>query len=132
MSVVNNSFQRILRKALTTGPQLQIEELRSPVEGKRLHRISASAGSLRVHTVLSYCRVVSLRSARRQRAGEAARHIAPQTGLIRIGTGRDAADTSFATLFGPVAFSSMKVTMEPMDGKVPQYRTDAISTASPG
>ena len=30
--------------------------------------------------------------------------LAPQTGLIRIGTGRDAADTSFATFFGPVKF----------------------------
>jgi transglutaminase-like putative cysteine protease len=55
--------------------------------------------------------------------------LAPQTGLIRIGTGRDAADTSFATLFGAAAFSSMKVTMEPMDGNIPHYRTDAISTA---
>ena len=36
--------------------------------------------------------------------------LAPQTGLIRIGTGRDAADTSFATFFGLVKFLSMKVT----------------------
>jgi transglutaminase-like putative cysteine protease len=28
--------------------------------------------------------------------------ISPVTGLIRIGTGRDAADVSFATIFGPV------------------------------
>ena len=28
--------------------------------------------------------------------------ISPITGLIRIGTGRDAADVSFATIFGPV------------------------------
>ena len=48
--------------------------------------------------------------------------LAPQTGLIRIGTGRDAADTSFATLFGAVAFSSMKVAMEPTDGNIPHYR----------
>jgi transglutaminase-like putative cysteine protease len=29
--------------------------------------------------------------------------ISPITGLIRIGTGRDAADVSFATIFGPSA-----------------------------
>ena len=56
-------------------PQLQIEEPRSPVEGKRLHRLSAGTGPLRV-TLLSYCRIVSLRSARRQRAGDAARRVA--------------------------------------------------------
>ena len=55
--------------------------------------------------------------------------LAPQTGLIRIGTGRDAADTSFATIFGPAAFSSMQVTMELADGDTPEYRTDAISTS---
>jgi hypothetical protein len=48
VSVVNNSFQRILTEAFTTEPQLQIEESRSPIEEKRLHRLSASAGSLRV------------------------------------------------------------------------------------
>jgi hypothetical protein len=55
--------------------------------------------------------------------------LAPQTGLIRIGTGRDAADTSFATIFGPVAFSSMEITMQPVDGTVPDYTTEAISTS---
>jgi hypothetical protein len=53
--------------------------------------------------------------------------LALQTGLIRIGTGRDAADTSFATFFGPVKFLSMKVTMEPIGGQLPNYTTDAIS-----
>ena len=57
--------------------------------------------------------------------------LAPQTGLIRIGTGRDAADTSFATIFGPATFSSMTVTMELLQGPVPVYTTDAISTSSP-
>src|SRR4029077_17047450 len=56
--------------------------------------------------------------------------LAPQTGLIRIGTGHDAADTSFATIFGPATFASMKVTMELLDGPAPTYTTDAISTSS--
>ncbi len=56
--------------------------------------------------------------------------LAPQTGLIRVGTGHDAADTSFATIFGPATFSSMKVTMELLGGPAPIYTTDAISTSS--
>jgi transglutaminase-like putative cysteine protease len=55
--------------------------------------------------------------------------LAPQTSFIRIGTGRDAADTSFATFFGPVAFSGMKITMEPAGAHVPAYTADAISTS---
>lgn len=54
--------------------------------------------------------------------------LAPQTGLIRISTGRDAADTSFATIFGPVTFSSMKISVAPANNQVPQYTVDAIST----
>jgi transglutaminase-like putative cysteine protease len=57
--------------------------------------------------------------------------LAPQTGLIRLGTGHDAADTSFATIFGPATFTSMKVTMELLEGPAPIYTTDAISTSSP-
>jgi transglutaminase-like putative cysteine protease len=55
--------------------------------------------------------------------------LAPQTGVIRIGTGHDAADTSFATIFGPTTFSSMNVTMELQQGPVPIYTTEAISTS---
>ncbi len=55
--------------------------------------------------------------------------LAPQTSFVRIGTGRDAADTSFATIFGTVQFTSMTVTMEHIGGDVPQYTTDAISTS---
>ena len=51
------------------------------------------------------------------------------TGLIRLGTGHDAADTSFATIFGPATFTSMKVTMELQEGPAPIYTTDAISTS---
>lgn len=57
--------------------------------------------------------------------------LAPQTGLIRLGTGHDAADTSFATIFGPATFTSMKVTMELLEGPAPIYTTEAISTSSP-
>ena len=57
-----------------------------------------------------------------------ATRLAPQTGLIRIGTGRDAADTSFATIFGQVAFQSMKINVQLLEGNAPVYSTDAIST----
>ena len=57
-----------------------------------------------------------------------ATRLSPQTSFIRIGTGRDAADTSFATFFGPVAFSCMSVTMEPLHGYQPEFVTEAIST----
>jgi transglutaminase-like putative cysteine protease len=56
--------------------------------------------------------------------------LAPQTGLIRIGTGRDAADTSFATIFGPAMFSSMQIIMEVQTGPAPFYTTNAISTSA--
>ncbi len=58
-----------------------------------------------------------------------ATRLAPQTGLIRIGTGRDAADTSFATIFGPVSFGEMKITVQSTDEEPPTYATDAISTS---
>jgi transglutaminase-like putative cysteine protease len=56
--------------------------------------------------------------------------LAPQTGMIRVGTGHDAADTSFATIFGPATFTTMKVTMQLLDGPAPSYTTDAISTSA--
>jgi transglutaminase-like putative cysteine protease len=37
--------------------------------------------------------------------------LVPQKGLIRVGTGRDAADVSFATLFGPVEMNDMRLFM---------------------
>jgi len=55
--------------------------------------------------------------------------LSPQTSFVRIGTGRDAADTSFATIFGNVQFLSMKVTMEYVSGPRPEFTTDAISTS---
>lgn len=57
-----------------------------------------------------------------------ATRLSPQTSFIRIGTGSDAADTSFATIFGPVKFTGMKVTMEPQ-GKMPEFTTEALSTS---
>ncbi len=253
VSVINNSFQRIVAEEFTTEPQLQLEESRSPIEDKRHHRFAAAYGLLCVrylatielslhiqpadnvpetppgalpadvvpylypsrycesdklvrlaqhefgklqpgfsrvtaicnwihdnveylrgstnpltsafdtatqragvcrdfaHLGIAFCRAVGIPA--RFVAGYAyaleppdfhayfeaylngrwyifdSTRLAPQTGLIRIGTGRDAADTSFATFFGPVNFLSMKVTMEPVDGHIPQYTTDAISTS---
>lgn len=60
--------------------------------------------------------------------------ISPTTGLIRIGTGRDAADVSFATIFGPVGTGMPTVSFEavedPQAGHVAPTPTDlAVSTA---
>lgn len=60
--------------------------------------------------------------------------ISPVTGLVRIGTGRDAADVSFATIFGPVrtgmpivAFNAVN---DPASGFAEPVRTElAVSTA---
>jgi len=57
--------------------------------------------------------------------------LAPPTSFVRIGTGRDAADTSFATIFGPVHFLSMFVTMEQTDGKPARFSEYPIATAQP-
>jgi transglutaminase-like putative cysteine protease len=38
--------------------------------------------------------------------------LVPQSGLIRVGTGRDAADVSFATIFGPVQMNQMRLFMD--------------------
>jgi transglutaminase-like putative cysteine protease len=59
--------------------------------------------------------------------------ISPVTGLIRIGTGRDAADVSFATIFGPVRTGMPKVAFsavtDPANGIMPPVDTDlAVST----
>ncbi|MFO1312430.1 MAG: transglutaminase family protein [Burkholderiales bacterium] len=60
--------------------------------------------------------------------------ISPITGLIRIGTGRDAADVSFATIFGPVRTGMPTVSFgavdDPANGLVPPVPTElAVSTA---
>ena len=38
--------------------------------------------------------------------------LVPQNGLIRVGTGRDAADVSFATIFGSVQMNQMRLFMD--------------------
>jgi len=60
--------------------------------------------------------------------------ISPVTGLIRIGTGRDAADVSFATIFGPVRAGMPRVRYAPIDDPVLGIATPvatelAVSTA---
>lgn len=42
-------------------------------------------------------------------------HLAPLNGLVRIATGRDAADASIATIFGTARCQQMKVTAECLD-----------------
>jgi transglutaminase-like putative cysteine protease len=59
--------------------------------------------------------------------------LVPETSIIRIGTGRDAADVSFATIFGMVEMNEMRLWMQPLPdpntGKVdlPCFTTEAIS-----
>jgi transglutaminase-like putative cysteine protease len=60
--------------------------------------------------------------------------ISPVTGLIRIATGRDAAEVSFATIFGPVRTAMPRVTVSAVDdpaaGFVAPVSTNlAVSTA---
>jgi transglutaminase-like putative cysteine protease len=60
--------------------------------------------------------------------------ISPTTGLLRIGTGRDAADVSFATIFGPVRTHMPRVVIaaddDPANGCSLPVRTElAVATA---
>ncbi len=60
--------------------------------------------------------------------------ISPTTGLLRVGTGRDAADVSFATIFGPARTGMPKVRIDAdedaANGFALPTRTDlAVSTA---
>jgi transglutaminase-like putative cysteine protease len=55
-------------------------------------------------------------------------------GFVRFGTGRDAADVSFATIFGTVASTVPKIAIEAIPGAdgtlvVPYRCADALSTA---
>jgi transglutaminase-like putative cysteine protease len=61
--------------------------------------------------------------------------ISPRMGLIRIGTGRDASDVSFATIFGTVQWTMPRITIraegDAMNGLVEPFRHDyAVSTDS--
>jgi hypothetical protein len=55
--------------------------------------------------------------------------LSPQSSFVRIGQGRDAADTSFATIFGGASMNKMELSMNPRSGQSssPQYTTDPIS-----
>jgi len=55
--------------------------------------------------------------------------LAPQSSFVRIGHGRDAADTSFATIFGGAAMTRMEISMKPANDLFgsPQYTTAPIS-----
>lgn len=61
--------------------------------------------------------------------------LVPQTGIIRIGTGRDAADVSFATMFGSVQMEQMRLFVNPVQDPdttsqdMPSYTVEAIATA---
>jgi transglutaminase-like putative cysteine protease len=57
-------------------------------------------------------------------------------GFVRIGTGRDAADISFATIFGSITSDVPVLTIEALDDptqgfEVPRHRSEALSTDSP-
>lgn len=60
--------------------------------------------------------------------------LVPQTGIIRIGTGRDAADVSFATIFGAVQMEQMRLFVDPVQEldttslETPSYTVEAIAT----
>ncbi len=59
--------------------------------------------------------------------------VSPPMGLVRIGTGRDAADVSFATMFGSINSSAPSIHIEAMDDPAngiipPWYCTEALSS----
>lgn len=61
--------------------------------------------------------------------------ISPLTGLVRIGTGRDAADVAFATIYGAVRTHAPAVSVRAVDDpargiRAPQPTTLAVSTAA--
>ncbi|MHB1678493.1 MAG: transglutaminase-like domain-containing protein [Sulfuriferula sp.] len=60
-------------------------------------------------------------------------NISPPMGLVRLGTGRDAADVSFATMFGAVRSSAPTIYIEAIEDPesgytLPYICTDALST----
>lgn len=58
-----------------------------------------------------------------------ATRMAPVSGFVRIGIGRDAADTSFANIVGQAKFKSLQVSAVASDSKHKVNTGDAISTA---
>ena len=61
-----------------------------------------------------------------------ATRLAPTNGLVRIGTGRDAADAAFATVFGAIALNKMDVYIDRLDdsGKSESEDTAYATTSS--
>ncbi len=61
-----------------------------------------------------------------------ATRLAPQNGLVRIGVGRDAADTPFASIFGPAEMKRMSLLVEVVEDEAtdrdpPGFTTSAIA-----
>lgn len=61
--------------------------------------------------------------------------VSPAMGLVRIGTGRDAADASFATMFGNIRSRAPEIIIEAVDDiangySLPQYSTSALSSTA--
>jgi len=61
-----------------------------------------------------------------------ATRLAPQNGLVRIGVGRDAADTPFASIFGPAEMKRMSLSVEVVEDEAtykdpPGFTTSAIA-----
>lgn len=59
--------------------------------------------------------------------------VSPPMGLVRIGTGRDAADVSFATMFGTIKSFAPVIAIEAVDDPangftLPRYSQEALST----
>lgn len=61
-----------------------------------------------------------------------ATRLCPLDGIVRIGIGRDAADTAFATFYGQVQDTPKRVWIEPMDqtDASAQWTTDAVSVTA--
>ena len=57
-----------------------------------------------------------------------ATRLAPVEGLVRIGTGRDAADTAFATIFGAAQLNNMQVYIDPVEDLSVTMKDKAIAT----
>jgi len=55
--------------------------------------------------------------------------MAPVSGFVRVGIGRDAADTSFANIVGQATFKSMRVSAVADNSQQQDHVGDAISTA---
>ena len=59
--------------------------------------------------------------------------VSPPMGLVRIGTGRDAADVSFSTMFGTITSRAPLINIEAIDDPdngftLPRHSTDALSS----